>query len=238
MPGRAQRRPVPRSQAAISPCATPPLLRTVSSQWNRRQARRWEIHEMEMRDGVMKMRRLEHGLALPSARGRGAWSWQLPRDVDRAACALRGEVGKAVKVTLVFEHARRMDVSFDIRSMGASAPEGDDHAEHRYWQPPSRRRLSLGMGLGGGARAAGDLQQPGEAKDRRRHRGLSAGLLCGGLQHGLAMRSLPAGSRRVPLDCSRLRTAAIDLPRSSMTLARGLACRCNCAGGGGNSIGV
>ena len=87
-----------------------------------------EIHEMNMDDGVMKMRRLDEGLALPPGKKvvLGPGSIHLMFIAPHAPF----EVGKPVTATLIFEHAPRLDVRFEVRSMGASEPDDHGHGDH------------------------------------------------------------------------------------------------------------
>lgn len=83
---------------------------------------------MNMDDGVMKMRRLDEGLALPPGKKvvLGPGSIHLMFIAPHAPF----EVGKPVTATLIFEHAPRLDVRFEVRSMGASEPDDHGHGDH------------------------------------------------------------------------------------------------------------
>ncbi|MEQ7892597.1 copper chaperone PCu(A)C [Xanthomonas arboricola] len=87
-----------------------------------------EIHEMSMDGGMMKMRRLDDGLALPAGQdvvlGPGGIHLMF------IAPHVPFEVGQPVTATLIFEHAPRVDVRFDIRAMGASEPADGPNGEH------------------------------------------------------------------------------------------------------------
>ncbi|APP75488.1 transporter [Xanthomonas vesicatoria ATCC 35937] len=89
-----------------------------------------EIHEMTMDAGVMKMRHLEQGLVLPPGKdvvlGNGGTHLMF------IAPHAPFEQGKPVVATLVFEHAPRVEVQFDVRPMGASAPDAGSHDAHMH----------------------------------------------------------------------------------------------------------
>ncbi len=80
-------------------------------------ARIVEIHSMTHDDGVMKMRQVEGGLSLPpqSIIELGPSGLHLMFIEPRAPF----KVGEAVKATLVFEKAGRLEVSFGVKPMGA-----------------------------------------------------------------------------------------------------------------------
>ncbi|MEC3889705.1 copper chaperone PCu(A)C [Xanthomonas campestris] len=84
-----------------------------------------ELHDMRMDGGVMKMRRLDDGLALPPGETvvLGPGGTHLMFIGPHAPF----EVGKPVMATLVFEHAPRVELRFDVRAMGAAAPDDDHH---------------------------------------------------------------------------------------------------------------
>ena len=83
-------------------------------------AERIEIHTMRDDDGVARMRRLADGLPLPA----GATVELKPGGFHlmfiQPHAAL--EAGGRVDATLVFEHAGRVPVVFDVRPPGARAP--------------------------------------------------------------------------------------------------------------------
>lgn len=92
-------------------------------------AERVEIHEMQDVDGVMRMRQLEDGLPIPAggevALAPGGYHLMLMSTrTDLAA-------GQQVAATLVFEHAGRVPVQFDIRGPDG-APTGDDATHHAH----------------------------------------------------------------------------------------------------------
>jgi hypothetical protein len=83
-----------------------------------------EIHEMAMQGGVMKMRELKDGLAIPAhsvvelAPGRYHVMF-----VGLRHPLVKGEVAKT---TLTFEHAGSVEVDFAIVGVGAAAPKSDN----------------------------------------------------------------------------------------------------------------
>jgi periplasmic copper chaperone A len=82
-----------------------------------------QVHEMKMEGGVMKMRELTDGLAIP-AHGTvtlGPNGYHL-MFVNLKQPLSKGEV---VKATLNFEKAGAAPVSFEVRGVGAAAPKGD-----------------------------------------------------------------------------------------------------------------
>ncbi|WOB25886.1 MULTISPECIES: copper chaperone PCu(A)C [Xanthomonas] len=89
-----------------------------------------EIHEMTMDGGVMKMRHLEQGLVLPPGKDvvLGTGGTHLMFIAPHAPF----EQGKPVVATLVFEHAPRVQVQFDVRALGASAPDAESHDQHMH----------------------------------------------------------------------------------------------------------
>jgi periplasmic copper chaperone A len=82
-----------------------------------------EIHEMAMNNGVMTMRPLDKGLAIEPGKavklGPGGYHLML---MD-----LKGpfKQGDKVPVTLEFEKAGKVTLSFDVQGVGAQAPAGD-----------------------------------------------------------------------------------------------------------------
>ncbi|WP_295925676.1 copper chaperone PCu(A)C [uncultured Xanthomonas sp.] len=81
---------------------------------------RVEIHEMRMEGDVMKMRKLDDGLALPAhgtvvlQPGGNHLMFIEPRAPFVA--------GKPIEATLVFQKAPRVTVQFDVQPMGTEAP--------------------------------------------------------------------------------------------------------------------
>ncbi|HLL26583.1 MAG TPA: copper chaperone PCu(A)C [Xanthobacteraceae bacterium] len=85
-------------------------------------AGRFEIHQMTMVDGVMKMRPLEGGLEIAPGKSvtlePGGYHLMF---FDLKEPPVQG---KFFKGTLVFEKAGKIDVEFDVEGMG---PTGGDH---------------------------------------------------------------------------------------------------------------
>lgn len=83
-------------------------------------AERTGIHQMSMSDGVMQMRELTDGLAIPAAGSvtLGPASYHLMfEDLKRPL-----KEGETFSGTLTFEQAGRVSVTFDVKGLGASSP--------------------------------------------------------------------------------------------------------------------
>ena len=82
-------------------------------------AERAEIHTHDMTDGVMKMRKLERGLAVP-----GQGNVELVPGGDHLMLMKLNEplsTGRRFQVTLEFEHAGKVTVEVEVLSMDAAA---------------------------------------------------------------------------------------------------------------------
>ena len=90
-------------------------------------AGRFEIHEMAMEDGVMKMRPLDKGLVIDP----GKTVKLAPGGNHLMLLDLKSPLkqGDKVPVTLQFEKAGKVNVSLDVQGVGAQAP-GGDHSGH------------------------------------------------------------------------------------------------------------
>lgn len=88
-------------------------------------ADRGEIHEMSMDGGIMRMRPLEEGLAIPP----GQTVELKPGGLHMMFMGLKSGLkeGEAVKGTLVFEKAGTVAVEFRVRGIGASGGGGSGH---------------------------------------------------------------------------------------------------------------
>ena len=89
---------------------------------------RVEVHEMKMDKGVMTMRQLDKGLAIEPGK-----SVQLaPSGYHLMLMDLRGPLkqGDKVPLTLEFEKAGKVKVSFDVQGVGAKGPAGAGHGGH------------------------------------------------------------------------------------------------------------
>jgi periplasmic copper chaperone A len=91
-------------------------------------AGRFEIHEMAMEDGVMKMRPLDKGLVIDP----GKTVKLAPGGNHLMLLDLKSPLkqGDKVPVTLQFEKAGKVNVSLDVQGVGAQAPSGGDHSGH------------------------------------------------------------------------------------------------------------
>ncbi|GLH79551.1 hypothetical protein SSBR45G_44600 [Bradyrhizobium sp. SSBR45G] len=94
-----------------------------------------EIHEMSTRDGVMVMRPMEEGLAIPAGQTVALSSGGIHLMLTGLKAPL--VEGKTVAVTLQFERAGKMAVLLDVLGLGAQAPGGQqgtsgsaEHAHH------------------------------------------------------------------------------------------------------------
>lgn len=92
-------------------------------------AGRFEVHEMSMDQGVMKMRELKNGLEIKPGETMelkpGSYHVML-LDLKRPL-----EAGQRFKGTLTFEKAGRLDVEFVVHAMGAQGASGSNgHKAH------------------------------------------------------------------------------------------------------------
>lgn len=87
-----------------------------------------EIHEMKDEGGVMKMRPLKAGLAIPP----GATVKLAPGGYHLMLLKLKKPLvaGQRFKATLVFEKAGPVEVEFEIRAMGGQQKKGHGHHGH------------------------------------------------------------------------------------------------------------
>jgi copper(I)-binding protein len=83
-------------------------------------AGRLEIHEMAMKDGVMTMRPVNGGLPIEP----GKSVTLAPRGYHIMFMDLKAPLkqGDKVSTTLEFEKAGKVDVTFDVQSVGAQSP--------------------------------------------------------------------------------------------------------------------
>jgi periplasmic copper chaperone A len=84
-----------------------------------------EIHQMTMNNGVMQMRPVPEGVTIP-AKGNVMFS---PDSYHLMFMGLKGPLkkGDTVAGSLIFEHAGKVDVTFQVEAIGASAPEAHHH---------------------------------------------------------------------------------------------------------------
>lgn len=90
-------------------------------------AGRFEVHEMKMENGVMKMRQLGNGLDIAP----GQTVELKPGGYHVMFVGLKQpfEQGKSIAATLVFEKAGKVEVSFKIEGIGGQ-PSGSEHGAH------------------------------------------------------------------------------------------------------------
>jgi len=81
-------------------------------------AKRFEIHEMSMDGGVMRMREVKEGVAVAP----GATVELRPGGYHIMMMNLARPLGKGekVKATLTFEKAGKVDVEFDVQALGGA----------------------------------------------------------------------------------------------------------------------
>ena len=93
-------------------------------------AKRFEVHEMSMDNGVMKMRELKSGLEIPP----GATVELKPGSYHIMMQELSRPLakGERVKASLAFEKAGRGDVEFAVEAIGASAGGGEMKKMHNH----------------------------------------------------------------------------------------------------------
>ncbi len=82
----------------------------------------FEIHDMTMTDGVMRMRRVEGGLEIKP----GATVALKPGGLHVMFIDVKKPLkqGEKVKGTLVFEKAGAIEIEYDVAGIGASGPDG------------------------------------------------------------------------------------------------------------------
>jgi len=87
-----------------------------------------EVHEMSHEGGVMKMRPLPKGLAIPA----GASVKLEPGGYHLMLLQLKKPltVGQRYKATLVFEKAGPVEVEFEVKAMGEGQKKGQGHHNH------------------------------------------------------------------------------------------------------------
>jgi copper(I)-binding protein len=93
-------------------------------------AKRFEVHEMSMDNGVMKMRELKSGLDIPP----GATVELKPGSYHIMMQELLRPLakGQRVKASLTFEKAGKGDVEFAVEAIGASAGGSEMKKMHNH----------------------------------------------------------------------------------------------------------
>ena len=96
-------------------------------------AGKFEIHEMAVENGVMKMRMLDKGLAIDP----GKTVKFAPGGYHLMLQELKGpfKQGDKVPVTLQFEKAGKVAVTLDVQGVGAQAPGDAGHSGHMDMKP-------------------------------------------------------------------------------------------------------
>jgi copper(I)-binding protein len=91
-------------------------------------ARKVEIHQSSMANGVASMKRQDAGVAIPPGRavtfGPGGYHIMF---VDLAKASKGGD---KLPATLVFQSGTRMKVEFEVRGAGAPAMKAGEHMHH------------------------------------------------------------------------------------------------------------
>jgi copper(I)-binding protein len=87
-----------------------------------------ELHEMSMDGAMMKMRQVTDGLAIPA----GGSVTLAPNGYHLMFLGLKQPLkeGETVTATLGFEKAGPIAVTFDVRGIGAAAPEAEEPHHH------------------------------------------------------------------------------------------------------------
>lgn len=82
----------------------------------------FELHDMTMTDGVMRMRRIDGGIEIKP----GATVALRPGGMHVMFMDLKQQLaqGEKVKGTLVFEKAGTIEITFDVAPIGAAGPGG------------------------------------------------------------------------------------------------------------------
>jgi copper(I)-binding protein len=92
-------------------------------------AGKFELHEMKMEEGVMKMRPLDNGLEIAPGKSvklaPGGYHLML-MDLKQPL-----KQGEKVAVTLQFEKAGTVQLSLEVEAVGAQAPGGGGAMEHK-----------------------------------------------------------------------------------------------------------
>jgi len=93
-------------------------------------AGRFEIHEMSMDKGVMKMRPLSSGVEIKP----GATVELKPSSFHIMMMDLKEPIerGRPFKASLMFEKAGAVDVEFAVEAVGASAAATQEHGAHHH----------------------------------------------------------------------------------------------------------
>jgi copper(I)-binding protein len=99
-----------------------------------------EVHEMAMNNGVMTMRLLDQGLTIEP----GKAVTLAPGGYHLMLLDLKSPLkqGDQLPVTLEFEKAGKVKLSFDVQGVGAQAPAGDGNSDgqmHMRKMPPGMK---------------------------------------------------------------------------------------------------
>jgi periplasmic copper chaperone A len=96
-------------------------------------AQRFEVHSMEMRDGVARMAPVEGGLEIPA----GETVELAPGGYHVMLMGLERPLseGETVAGTLVFERAGTLEISYPVAAMGVRTPPGEGGHSHDHEKP-------------------------------------------------------------------------------------------------------
>jgi copper(I)-binding protein len=96
---------------------------------------------MKMNNGVMTMRPLEKGLPIEP----GKTVTLAPGGYHLMLLDLKSPLkqGDKVPVTLEFEKAGKVKLTFDVQGMGAQAPTGADHSGHDMKKMPDHSKMKM-----------------------------------------------------------------------------------------------
>ena len=93
-------------------------------------ARKFEVHEMSMDNGVMRMRPVPDGVVIKP----GETVELKPQSFHIMMTGLKQpiEKGKPFKGSLVFEKAGAVEIDFTVEAIGATAPAATGHDAHHH----------------------------------------------------------------------------------------------------------
>ncbi len=112
-------------------------------------ASRFEVHEMSVTDGVMRMRQLQPGLVINP----GETVALKPGSYHVMFIDLKSvpEAAKRLKGTLVFEKAGAVEVEYTVEPAGAGTSGGHDHGEAEKTGNTKTGNTKTGKGAGSGS---------------------------------------------------------------------------------------
>jgi periplasmic copper chaperone A len=98
-----------------------------------------QVHEMSMTDGTMKMRPLENGLAIEP----GKTVKLAPGGYHLMMMDLKNQLkqGDKLAITLEFEKAGKVPVSFDVMGVGSQGPAASSGGEMKMKKMPADMKM-------------------------------------------------------------------------------------------------